>query len=132
MNRLLTALNRKIIDLFEREGIEAWHTSATESLLPEGVVCQHCGEVRPPGQGFRKEKDILDVWFDSGVSWLAVCESDPELKDIYTDFQIDKGETSLFRGRRPASRLVRLFPAHFRCSARPRALLARLDRGMDA
>jgi len=90
------ALNRRIVELFDRDGAEAWHTSATDGLLPEGVVCQHCKEVRPPGQGFRKEFDILDVWFDSGVSWFAVAESDPELKDAYTDFQNDKDVNVLY------------------------------------
>jgi isoleucyl-tRNA synthetase len=80
-------LNRKIVEIFDREGAEAWHTTPIESLLPPGVVCQNCGEVRPPGQGVRKEFDILDVWFDSGVSWLAVCESDEELRSIYKSFQ---------------------------------------------
>ena len=36
---------------------------------------------------FRKETDILDVWFDSGTSWFAVAETDPDLKDPYTAFQ---------------------------------------------
>ena len=42
---------------------------------------------------FRKETDILDVWFDSGTSWFAVCESDPELKTIYTDLPKGEGRT---------------------------------------
>jgi isoleucyl-tRNA synthetase len=42
----------------------------------------HCG-----GAAFRKETDILDVWFDSGISWFAVAESDPDLKVPYTAFQ---------------------------------------------
>jgi isoleucyl-tRNA synthetase len=76
------ALNRKIVDLFEREGAEAWHTTDVETLLPAGAKCVHCGNTE-----FRKETDILDVWFDSGTSWLAVCESDPDLKSAYTAFQ---------------------------------------------
>jgi isoleucyl-tRNA synthetase len=76
------ALNRKIVELFDREGAEAWHTTPIEDLLPENTVCAHCG-----GTGFRKEYDILDVWFDSGTSWFAVAESDPDLKDAYTAFQ---------------------------------------------
>jgi isoleucyl-tRNA synthetase len=55
---------------------------ASNGLLAAGTKCGHCG-----GTGFRKETDILDVWFDSGVSWLAVCESDPELKTAYKQFQ---------------------------------------------
>jgi len=80
------ALNRKIIDLFEREGAEAWHTTDVASLLPSGAACAHCG-----GTKFRKETDILDVWFDSGTSWFAVCESDPDLSPSYTLFQKGKG-----------------------------------------
>jgi isoleucyl-tRNA synthetase len=85
------ALNRRIVELFDRDGAEAWHTSATDGLLAEGTACAHCGH-----KGFRKEFDILDVWFDSGVSWFAVAESDPELKDAYTDFQNDKGVKVLY------------------------------------
>jgi isoleucyl-tRNA synthetase len=85
------ALNRKIVDLFEREGIEAWHTDATDGLLPANVKCIQCG-----GQGFRKETDILDVWLDSGTSWFAVAESDPDLKDAYTSFQNNEGVTVLY------------------------------------
>ena len=90
------ALNRKIVDLFEREGIEAWHTTPIEALLPENTVCENCKEVRPHGQGFRKETDILDVWFDSGTSWFAVCESDPELKVPYAAFQKGNGPEVLY------------------------------------
>ncbi|MGA7343406.1 MAG: isoleucine--tRNA ligase [Terracidiphilus sp.] len=79
-------LNRTIVNLFEREGAEAWHTTGVAALLPAGTSCVHCG-----GASFRKETDILDVWFDSGVSWLAVCESDPDLKSIYKAFQDQDG-----------------------------------------
>jgi isoleucyl-tRNA synthetase len=75
------ALNRKIVTLFEEHGAEAWHTTAVSDLLPAGTACA-CGHTE-----FRKETDILDVWFDSGTSWLAVCESDRELKTAYKDFQ---------------------------------------------
>jgi len=75
-------LNRRIVELIAREGIEAWHTSDVSALLPEGARCAHCG-----GTGFRKETDILDVWFDSGTSWFAVCEADADLKGPYARFQ---------------------------------------------
>ncbi|MGB6689259.1 MAG: isoleucine--tRNA ligase [Terracidiphilus sp.] len=81
------ALNRAIVKLFEKHGAEAWHSTPVEDLLPKNAVCTNCGAVRPPGQGFRKETDILDVWFDSGVSWFAVAETDPDLKPFYTAFQ---------------------------------------------
>jgi isoleucyl-tRNA synthetase len=85
------ALNRKIVDLFEREGIEAWDTTPTAELLAAGTACTHCG-----GTEFRKETDILDVWFDSGTSWFAVAESDPELKPAYTSFQKNEGTEVLY------------------------------------
>jgi isoleucyl-tRNA synthetase len=85
------ALNRKIVKLFEEHGAEAWHTTETAALLPAKAVCAHCG-----GTAFRKETDILDVWFDSGTSWYAVCESDPELKPAYTSFQNDTGAKVLY------------------------------------
>jgi isoleucyl-tRNA synthetase len=85
------ALNRKVVDLFEREGAEAWHTTGVEELTPEGAKCAHCG-----GDGFRKEMDILDVWFDSGTSWSAVCEADPDLNTYYAKFQKDDAVPVLY------------------------------------
>ena len=85
------ALNRKIVGLFEREGAEAWHTTDVAAMLPAGATCAHCG-----GKAFRKETDILDVWFDSGVSWMAVCESDPELSAAYRSFQDGSGTQVLY------------------------------------
>jgi isoleucyl-tRNA synthetase len=86
-----SALNRKIVDLFDREGAEAWHSAATDGLLPKGTACAQCS-----GTKFRKETDILDVWFDSGTSWFAVAESDPDLKDAYTSFQNNEGVPVLY------------------------------------
>jgi isoleucyl-tRNA synthetase len=85
------SLNRKIVKLFEKHGVEAWHTTETAALLPATAACAHCG-----GTAFRKETDILDVWFDSGISWFAVCESDPELKPAYTSFQNETGAKVLY------------------------------------
>ncbi len=73
------ALNAKIVKLFEDEGAEAWHTTPVQDLLPAGTACAQCGDT-----DFHKEMDILDVWFDSGTSWLAVCESDPDLREAYS------------------------------------------------
>jgi isoleucyl-tRNA synthetase len=85
------ALNRKIVKLFEEHGADAWHTTDVASLLPAGCTCAECG-----GTAFRKETDILDVWFDSGTSWFAVCEADPELKAAYTAFQEGKDTQVLY------------------------------------
>ncbi len=85
------ALDRKIIGLFESKGAEAWHTTPIADLLPAGTKCAHC-----EGVAFRKETDILDVWFDSGTSWFAVCESDADLKVVYKNFQESKGAECLY------------------------------------
>ena len=59
---------RHVIDWFEREGADAWYTHSAEDLLPKGTACS-CGSAK-----WRKETDILDVWFDSGSSHLAVLD----------------------------------------------------------
>ena len=58
-----------VADLFGKEGSNAWFTRPAEEILPEGTVCPKCG-----GKHFDKEKDIMDVWFDSGSSHRAVCK----------------------------------------------------------
>jgi isoleucyl-tRNA synthetase len=88
-------LNKKITALIERDGIEAWYTEAADSLLTDSLKASHEAEC-VPGATFRKETDILDVWFDSGVSWLAVCESDPELSAAYKSFQNGDGTQCLY------------------------------------
>ena len=59
--------------IFEEESSDAWVKYSVEELLPEGYVCPKCGK-----KHFKKEKDIMDVWFDSGVSWRAVVEKRSE------------------------------------------------------
>jgi isoleucyl-tRNA synthetase len=60
---------RNVIPFFEREGADAWYTHSAEELLPPGTKCASCGEAK-----WRKESDILDVWFESGSSNLAVLQ----------------------------------------------------------
>jgi isoleucyl-tRNA synthetase len=72
-----------IANRFEEEGIAAWHARSPEELLPEGARCLACGSSE-----LRKEGVIVDVWFESGVSWKAVCERDPGLgvpADLYLE-----------------------------------------------
>lgn len=59
--------------MFAKESSDAWVKYSEKELLPEGFKCPKCG-----GNHFRKEKDIMDVWFDSGVSWRAVVEKRSE------------------------------------------------------
>ena len=84
------AINRHIVSLFHQEGAEAWHKHSVEELLPSGTICSSCGNQQTDSAlpAFRKEMDILDVWFDSGISWHAVLETDPELRwpaDLYIE-----------------------------------------------
>jgi len=69
--------------LFEQEGADAWFARPVEALVPPELACARCGS-----RAFRRETDILDVWFDSGVSWRAVVQRRPELgghADMYLE-----------------------------------------------
>ncbi len=59
----------KIADIFRAKGADAWHELTAAELMPEGAKCE-CGCTE-----FKKETDIMDVWFDSGVSHAAVCDN---------------------------------------------------------
>jgi len=76
-------INKSIVDLFHEEGADAWYAHDVDALLPKGTACASCS-----GTEFRKEMDILDVWFESGASWHAVLDVEPELHwpaDLYTE-----------------------------------------------
>ncbi len=86
------AINQAIVDLFAREGADAWYTRSAADLLPPGTACSACGTQ----DQFRKEMDILDVWFESGSSWHAVLDRDPTLRrppeDIPADLYTEGGD----------------------------------------
>lgn len=72
-----------VIALFKEKGSDAWFTDAPEDYLGEACVCPKCG-----GHHLKADRDILDVWWDSGVSWKAVCENREELEypaDMYLE-----------------------------------------------
>lgn len=72
-----------VIALFKEKGSDAWFTDAPEGYLGEACVCPKCG-----GHHLKADRDILDVWWDSGVSWKAVCENREELEypaDMYLE-----------------------------------------------
>jgi len=72
-----------IRSMIEREGADAWFIRDSGDILPHGTSCTHCGS-----KSFVKEKDILDVWFESGVSHLAVLRERDELRwpaDLYIE-----------------------------------------------
>ncbi len=77
------AVINHVADIFERESGDAWYTHEARELLPEGYTCKKCDAAE-----WTKETDILDVWFDSGVSSIAVLESRAELRwpaDVYIE-----------------------------------------------
>lgn len=72
-----------VANLFAREGSNGWHSHTADEILPAGTVCPKCGCTH-----FRKETDIMDVWFDSGSTHAAVLDQRPELQspaDIYLE-----------------------------------------------
>ena len=74
----------KVSEIFGKEGSDAWFAHDAEYFLPEGFKCPHCGE----NEGFDKESDIMDVWFDSGSSHQAVLAKRPYLArpaDVYLE-----------------------------------------------
>ena len=74
---------QNIYQLFEAHGADIWFEKDVAELLPANTACKSCG-----GKRFVKETDILDVWFDSGVSHAAVLEQRPYLSwpaDLYLE-----------------------------------------------
>jgi isoleucyl-tRNA synthetase len=77
------AIIEHVFNLFEAHGADVWFEKDVSELLPAGAVCKACGNTT-----FKKETDILDVWFDSGVSHAAVLEDREYLKwpaDMYLE-----------------------------------------------
>jgi isoleucyl-tRNA synthetase len=70
---------RNVVKWFEKEGADAWYKYPAEELLPAGTKCS-CGAAK-----WRKEHDILDVWFDSGSSHLAVLKGKEWPADVYLE-----------------------------------------------
>jgi isoleucyl-tRNA synthetase len=81
---LVPEILARVADAFDREGADAWFARDIATFLPEGFKCRKCGQT-----AFRRENDILDVWFDSG-SLHAALEAHPDRKvsavaDLYLE-----------------------------------------------
>ncbi len=77
------AVNERVVALFAAEGADAWYVRDAGEILPPGTVCASCG-----GGDFKKEMDILDVWFESGASQAAVLGIEKDLPwpaDLYIE-----------------------------------------------
>src|SRR5437763_12254 len=76
------AVNRKVVELFAKSGADSWYTDASDHLA-QGAKCASCS-----GTEFVKENDILDVWFESGCSYLAEVANEanyPWPSDLYLE-----------------------------------------------
>ncbi len=77
-----SAVNARVVELVREHGAGAWHTHSAEQMLGADRACPRCGAT---GR-WEQERDILDVWFDSGSSWRAVLDEDKTLgvpADLY-------------------------------------------------
>lgn len=101
-----------VSDLFRKEGSDAWFKYEAGEILPKGTVCPVCG-----AKEFRKESDIMDVWFDSGSTHAAVCDENPKLRwpaDLYLEggdqfrgwFQSSLLTSVAWRGKAPYRTVV--------------------------
>jgi isoleucyl-tRNA synthetase len=80
---LTAELCRHVAGVFEKESADAWYEREARDLVPAGFACAQCG-----GKDFDKERDILDVWFDSGSSHAAVLAPREDLAwpaDVYLE-----------------------------------------------
>jgi isoleucyl-tRNA synthetase len=78
-----SGVNKKVVELFAKSGADAWFTPESDSILAAGTKCPHCG-----GAKFEKETDIFDVWLESGASYLALVDDEPDYpwpSDLYLE-----------------------------------------------
>ena len=76
-----------VADIFAVETADAWYARPESELLPDGFKCPKCN-----GGDFRKETDILDVWFDSGSSCIAVLETRGDTLRFPADVYLEGGD----------------------------------------
>lgn len=76
-----------VADIFAKETADAWYARPESELLPDGFKCPKCN-----GADFRKETDILDVWFDSGSSCVAVLETRGDTLRFPADVYLEGGD----------------------------------------
>jgi isoleucyl-tRNA synthetase len=76
-------VNRAVVKMVAEKGVDSWYTPEADSLLPPGTRCPGCGS-----SSFTREMDIIDVWFESGSSYLVVQSQEPGYPwpaDLYTE-----------------------------------------------
>ncbi len=75
---------KAVSELFGKEGSDAWYLKSAEEILPDGFTCPHCG-----GKHFTKEKDIMDVWYDSGITHASVLTERGDLTHWPADLYLE-------------------------------------------
>lgn len=76
-------VHKTVVELFGREGADSWYRTPADAILPPGTKCPACGDTK-----FEKEMDIIDVWFESGSSYLSVQRNEqgfPWPSDLYLE-----------------------------------------------
>jgi isoleucyl-tRNA synthetase len=124
----------RAISLVRAGGSAAWYTTPIGELVPAGATCQQCGSGR-----FRRERDIFDVWFESGSSHAAVLKTRPELRwpaDLYLEghdqyrgwFQLSLWNAVISQGRAPYQAVL---TTGFVLDATGRKMSKRLGNAID-
>jgi isoleucyl-tRNA synthetase len=124
----------RAVEAVRKGGSDAWHSTPIEGLVPSGTSCQQCG-----GSRFRRERDIFDVWFESGSSHAAVLKTRPDLRwpaDLYLEghdqyrgwFQLSLWNALIGQGGRPYDTVL---TTGFVLDAEGRKMSKRLGNAID-
>ena len=85
---------KKAAELVRASDSDTWYERPVEDFLPAGYACPSCASTGP----FRKEEDVLDVWFDSGSTHRAIQVQHPELKAVWDAARSGQAEVLYFEG----------------------------------
>ena len=85
---------KQTAELVRASDSDIWYERPVEDFLPPGFTCDSCGSTGP----FRKEEDVLDVWFDSGSTHRAIQVQHPELQAVWHAARAGKAEVLYFEG----------------------------------
>lgn len=85
---------RRAVEVTRAHGSDAWYERPVADFLPEGLTCPGCGSSGP----FRRETDILDVWFDSGATHRAIRATHPGLDATWSRAEAEGGRVVYFEG----------------------------------
>jgi len=85
---------RHAVEVTRAKGSDAWYEGDGAEFVPAGMTCPACGADGP----FRRETDILDVWFDSGSTHRAIRVTHPELDAVWKRAEAEGGRVVYFEG----------------------------------